>query len=200
MRIAVSAIVLLITIGATALQVVAELVQSLPTEQTAQSLGFEPRHLALIDTQVESEIEKGDLPGCVILIGRREGIALAKAYGHRQVEPCTEEMTLDTVFDMASITKPVVTATSIMLLLERGQLRLGDAVATYIPEFGQNGKETITIEHLLTHQGGLVPDNPLEDYEHGTEEAWKRIWRLKPVEPVGTKLFTVMSDSLCWGK
>jgi uncharacterized protein YbbC (DUF1343 family)/CubicO group peptidase (beta-lactamase class C family) len=192
MRIAVSAIVLLMSVGATTPQVAAESVQNLPNEQTARSLGFEPSRLALIDAQVESEIEIGNLPGCVILIGRREGVAFAKSYGHRQVEPTAEMMTLDTGFDMASITKPVATATSIMLLVERGQLRLGDTVATYIPEFGQNGKETITIEQLLTHQGGLVPDNPLEDYEHGTEEAWKRIWQLKPVEPVGTKF--VYSD------
>jgi uncharacterized protein YbbC (DUF1343 family) len=192
MRIAVSAIVLLMSIGATTFRVVAESIANLPIEQTSRFLGFEPNHLAMIDAQVESEIQKGNLPGCVILIGRREGVAFAKAYGHRQVEPCTEEMTLDTLFDMASITKPVATATSIMLLVERGQLRLGDTVATYIPEFGQNGKETITIEHLLTHQGGLVPDNPLEDYEHGIEEAWNRIWQLKPLEPVGTKF--VYSD------
>lgn len=161
-------------------------------EQTAQSLGIEPKHLALIDIQVEDEITKGNLPGCVILIGRREGIAFAKAYGQRQVEPASETMTLDTIFDMASVTKPVATATSIMLLVERGQLRLGDTVATYIPEFGQNGKESITIEQLLTHQGGLIPDNPLGDYEHGTDEAWNRIWQLEPIEPVGTKF--VYSD------
>jgi uncharacterized protein YbbC (DUF1343 family)/CubicO group peptidase (beta-lactamase class C family) len=169
------------------------LAESNPSNLSAPAkLGFNAEHLGRIDGQIVKEIEKGNLPGCVILIGRREGIAFAKAFGHRQVEPCTEEMTLDTVFDMASITKPVATATSIMLLVERGQLRLGDTVATSIPEFGQNGKETITIEQLLTHQGGLVPDNPLEDYEHGTEEAWKRIWELKPVEPVGTKF--VYSD------
>jgi uncharacterized protein YbbC (DUF1343 family)/CubicO group peptidase (beta-lactamase class C family) len=157
-----------------------------------ESIGFDASHLAMIDAQVESEIKKANLPGCVVVIGRHDGIALAKAYGHRQIEPTAEAMTLDTVFDMASLTKPVATASSIMLLVERGQLRLGDAVATYIPEFGQSGKEAITIEQLLTHQGGLIADNPLKDYEHGTDEAWARIWKLKPVEPVGTKF--VYSD------
>lgn len=153
----------------------------------AAALGFDRERLNSIDEQVALEIEKGNMPGCVVMIGRKDGIAFAKAYGDRQVEPAKEEMTLDTVFDMASVTKPVATATSIMLLVERGQVRLGDPVATYIPEFAQNGKDAITIEHLLTHQSGLIPDNPLGDYEHGVDEAWKRIWALKPTVPVGTK-------------
>lgn len=152
-----------------------------------KDLGFDTDHLRRIDEQVAAEIDKGNMPGCVVMIGRREGIGFAKAYGERQVEPTSEEMTLDTVFDLASITKPVATATSIMLLVERGQVRLGDPVSRYIPEFAQNGKDSITIEHLLTHQGGLIPDNPLDDYNHGVDEAWRRIWELTPVEAVGTK-------------
>ncbi len=159
---------------------------SLPVKQPAE-LGLSTSQLERIDDMVAVEIVKGNIPGCVVMIGRREGIAFARAYGHQQVEPTKEEMTLDTVFDMASITKPVATATSIMLLVERGQVRLGEPVATYIPEFAQNGKEAITVEHLLTHQGGLIPDNSIEDYEHGVEEAWKRMWALKPIEPAGAK-------------
>jgi uncharacterized protein YbbC (DUF1343 family)/CubicO group peptidase (beta-lactamase class C family) len=157
------------------------------TEVDHANLGFDFERLKSIDGQVAREIEKGNMPGCVVMVGRQDGIAFAKAYGHRQIEPTKEAMTLDTVFDMASVTKPVATATSIMLLVERGQVRLGDPVATYIPEFAQNGKESITIEHLLTHQSGLIPDNPLDDYDHGADEAWKRIWALKPTAPVGTK-------------
>jgi uncharacterized protein YbbC (DUF1343 family)/CubicO group peptidase (beta-lactamase class C family) len=153
----------------------------------AAQLGFDSERLNNIDEQVAFEIEQGNMPGCVVMIGRRNAIAFAKAYGHRQVEPTKEEMTLDTVFDLASVTKPIATATSIMLLVERGQIRLGDPVATYIPEFAQNGKEAITIEHLLTHQSGLIPDNPLDDYNHGIDEAWNRIWVLKPIEAVGEK-------------
>lgn len=150
-------------------------------------LGFDGAQLDRIDAQVAGEIERGNLPGCVVMIGRTNGVAFARTYGNRQVEPQQEPMTLNTVFDMASITKPVATATSIMLLVERGQIRLHDPVKNYIPEFGQNGKEEITVEHLLTHQAGLIPDNPVADYEEGPEEAWKRIWALKPVAPIGEK-------------
>ena len=152
-----------------------------------QAVGFDSRRLDRIDQLVADEIQKENLPGCVVMIGRQGAIAFAKSYGHRQLEPTEEKMTLDTVFDMASLTKPVATATSIMILVERGKVRLRDPVATYIPEFAQQGKDAITVEHLLTHQGGLIPDNPLADYQQGVEEAWKRIWALKPKVEIGTK-------------
>jgi uncharacterized protein YbbC (DUF1343 family) len=101
-------------------------------------------------------------------------------------------MTADTVFDLASITKPVATATSVMLLVERGQLNLADKVIAFIPEFGCHGKETITIRDLLTHQSGLLPDNALKDYLDGPELALQRICELELQNPVGAKF--VYSD------
>jgi len=149
--------------------------------------GFDSAHLQRIDRLVAEQIEQKRLPGCVVMIGRKGTVAFAKAYGHRRLEPSPEKMTLDTVFDMASLTKPVATATSIMLLVERGKVRLRDPVVEYLPEFAPNGKGEITIEHLLTHQGGLIPDNPLGDYQQGVDEAWRRIWALKLSHPVGEK-------------
>ena len=104
---------------------------------------------------------------------------MLKAYGRRQIEPDDEAMTVDTVFDMASLTKPIATATSIMMLVERGEVRLRNPVAEYIPEFGQNGKDDITVEDLLVHRGGLIPDNSLKDYQDGAEKSWERIFALK---------------------
>jgi uncharacterized protein YbbC (DUF1343 family)/CubicO group peptidase (beta-lactamase class C family) len=96
-------------------------------------------------------------------------------------------MTTDTVFDMASITKPVATATSVMLLVERGQLELGDKVASIIPEFAVNEKDGVTIHDLLTHQSGLLPDNALSDYDDGPEAALRKICELKLQAPTGSK-------------
>ena len=96
-------------------------------------------------------------------------------------------MTTDTVFDMASLTKPIATATSVMILVERGKLRLDDPVAKYLPDFAQQGKDKITIEQLLTHQGGLLPDNAVKDYLDGPEKAWRRIDALKLQYTPGTK-------------
>src|ERR1043166_5495213 len=96
-------------------------------------------------------------------------------------------MTSDTVFDMASITKPVATATSVMLLVERGQLKLGQRVSSIIPEFAANEKDSITIFDLLTHQSGLLPDNAVKDYEDGQEDAIKKICALELQAPTGTR-------------
>jgi len=88
---------------------------------------------------------------------------------------------------LASLTKPIATATSILQLVERGHVRLGQRAADLLPEFGRHGKEAITIEQLLIHQSGLIPDNPLEDYLHGPEVAWERICDLRLVAPVGSE-------------
>jgi uncharacterized protein YbbC (DUF1343 family)/CubicO group peptidase (beta-lactamase class C family) len=142
-------------------------------------LGLDAAQLARIDAIIEAEIEAKNLPGCVVAIGRTGGVGMLKAYGRRQIEPDDEAMTVDTVFDMASLTKPIATATSIMILVERGEVRLRNPVADYIPEFAQNGKEHITVEDLLVHRGGLIPDNSLKDYQDGEEKSWERIFALK---------------------
>ena len=95
-------------------------------------------------------------------------MAYLKAYGNRSVYPNVEKMTTETIFDMASCSKPVGTATCAMKLLEQGSFRLLDPVNRYIPEFknwkqGTRNEETIRIIHLLTHTSGLpayayVPD------------------------------------------
>ncbi len=179
---------LLLVLAGTALALVPAYVGAKPlTRCSPKEAGFDAAHLARIDGLVAEQIAKKRLPGCVVMVGRRGAIAFAKAYGHRRMQPSPEKMTLDTVFDMASLTKPMATATSIMLLVERGLVRLRDPVVEYLPEFAPHGKDAITIEDLLTHQGGLVPDNALGDYQHGVDEAWQRIWRLKLSYPVGEK-------------
>ena len=149
--------------------------------------GFDPARLAAIDGLVEGALADSKMPGCVVCIGRRDGIALLKAYGRRAVAPADEPMTTDTVFDLASITKPVATATAVMRLVEEGRLRLSDPVATHIPEFAAAGKEKLTVHDLLTHQSGLIADNPISDYADGPDAAFERIWRLAPLHPVGEK-------------
>jgi uncharacterized protein YbbC (DUF1343 family)/CubicO group peptidase (beta-lactamase class C family) len=149
----------------------------------AASLGLNQQQLDRIDAMVEAEIEAKRLPGCVVAIGRTGGVGFLKAYGNRRIEPSQEPMTVDTLFDMASLTKPIATATSVMILVEQGKVRLRNPIAEYIPEFGQNGKENITVEDLLVHRGGLIPDNALKDYEDGVENAWERIFALPTDKP-----------------
>jgi CubicO group peptidase (beta-lactamase class C family) len=151
-----------------------------------QSLSAEPR-LPEVDRLVEQALAAGKAPGAVVLIGAREGILHRAAYGLRQVEPTPEPMTLDAVFDLASLTKPVATATSVLLLAQRGQIDVLAPVSRTMPEFAGEGKDVVTIAQLLTHTSGLIADNPLADYQGGRDEAWQRICGLKLVAPPGEK-------------
>lgn len=152
-----------------------------------REVGLDAAQLAAIDELVAEGIAQQKMPGCVVLVARRGKIALLKAFGDRALMPQRRPMTTDTLFDMASITKPVATATSVMLLIEQGKLALEDTAAKHWPEFGRHGKERITIRQLLTHQGGLIPDNALADYENGFEQAMQRVCELKLQSEPGTK-------------
>ena len=158
----------------------------LPLLPPAQS-GLSPEKLADIDGLVATAIAEKKLPGCVILVGRPDGIAFIKAYGDKRLEPEREAMTDDTVFDLASLTKPLATATSIMKLVEQGKLAVDEPVIKYLPDFGVEGKEQITIRDLLVHRSGLIPDNAISDYQQGPQLARTRLLALKPVAPCGTK-------------
>jgi uncharacterized protein YbbC (DUF1343 family)/CubicO group peptidase (beta-lactamase class C family) len=155
-------------------------------------IGLDAGQLEHIDSVVQQALEQNRMPGCVVCVGRQGKIAFLRAYGNKQVEPEATPMTTDTVFDLASLTKPIATATSIMLLVERGQLRLSDKVESHLPEFGQNGKGDVTVLQLLTHQSGLIADNALSDYLDGPEKAWERIFALGLTSEPGKKF--VYSD------
>ncbi len=157
-------------------------------EQTEPAaVGLDKVRMAAMDALIAEAIVAEKLPGCVVCVGRQGKIAWLKAYGNKRLEPTLEAMTTDTVFDLASLTKPIATATSIMKLMELGQLRLDQKVVDWLPEFGLHGKEEIRLTHLLVHQSGLIPDNALADYEHGPEVAWQRICELKLVAAVGAE-------------
>ncbi len=113
--------------------------------------------LCWIGGLVEEAIRQGDLPGAVVLVGQNEDILYRKAFGHRALVPEIEPMTVDTVFDLASLTKVVATTTSVMQLIEAGRISLKDPVSKYIPQFKRRDKSKITVRDLLTHMSGLRP-------------------------------------------
>jgi uncharacterized protein YbbC (DUF1343 family) len=141
--------------------------------------GVAAERLARIDNVVSDSIAKHELPGAVVLVGHRGKIVFRKAYGNRAVEPLAEPMTVDTVFDLASLTKTIATATSVMILVEEGKLALSDPVVRYVPEFAAGGgdRSKVTIEQLLTHRAGLPPDDPLDLYTGTPEEIFARKYR-----------------------
>jgi CubicO group peptidase (beta-lactamase class C family) len=143
--------------------------------------------LARLDEAVQEALSRNDCPGAVVLVAQNGRIAWRKAYGQRSRQPSETAMTLDTVFDLASLTKPIATATSILLLVEQGKLRLADRVAQHFPGFGRHGKDAITVEHLLLHTGGLIADNPLAEYRTGRGQALEHIQALKPLVVPGER-------------
>ena len=108
--------------------------------------GFSP-----VDGLVQQEVTAQGITGAVLLIGHDGKIVHQKAFGLRATSPRAERMTLDTIFDLASLTKVVATAPSVMRLVQFGQIRLNDQVSHYIPEFAANGKQSSTIRNLLCH-------------------------------------------------
>jgi len=151
-----------------------------------------PNRLAVVDSIVQEAIHAGQIPGAVVLVWHNGQVLYRKAFGYRALEPRRELMTVDTVFDLASLTKVVATTTAVMQLVEKGEVRLNDPVAKYIPEFAQNGKEDITVRGLLTHYSGLEPDLDLTHVWQGRDTAFSMAFAEKPVNPSGSRF--VYSD------
>ncbi len=137
---------------------------------------------------VQAAIDAGDLPGALVGLWHDGQWVLHESYGHRALDPDKEAMTFDTVFDMASITKPVATATSAMLLVQDGKLDLNARVVDYLPEFTGDGRDDVRVWHLMTHTGGLIPDNALADYQSGIDQAWQKLFKQKINSKPGEKL------------
>jgi uncharacterized protein YbbC (DUF1343 family)/CubicO group peptidase (beta-lactamase class C family) len=151
-----------------------------------------PRLRALLDPIMERAVADGNIPGGVLLIGHNGRVVYRRAFGFRSLEPIRERMTVDTIFDLASLTKCVATTTSIMKLVQEGRVRLNDPAASYLPEFAQNGKQDITIRELLTHYSGLAPDLDLQAPWTGRDTAFALAMAQKPVNPPGSRF--VYSD------
>ena len=134
-----------------------------------EAVGLDASRLANADRAIAQAIADKTIPGAVLCVERHGKIGYLKAYGNKRVYPNTEKMTTGTVFDMASCSKAMSTATCAMILIDRGQLRLNDRVDQYVPEF-ENWKDSITGEteairviDLMTHTSGLPPYAPVQE-------------------------------------
>jgi uncharacterized protein YbbC (DUF1343 family)/CubicO group peptidase (beta-lactamase class C family) len=145
-----------------------------------------------VDAAIEKSVADGTIPGAVLVIGHHGRVVHRAAFGSRSLEPTRERMTVDTIFDLASLTKCIATTTSVMQLLQDGRVRLNDPVATYLPEFAQNGKRDITVRDLLTHYSGLAPDLDLKAPWSGRDTAFQMAMQQRPTDPPGSRF--VYSD------
>src|SRR5579872_5310853 len=143
------------------------------------------------DEQIHQAIRSGLIPGAVLLIGHDGGVLYRKAYGSRALIPKREAMTVDTIFDAASLTKVIATTSCLMKLFEEGKIRLNDPVTKYLPEF-QGGKSDITVRNLMTHFSGLRPDLDLKPAWSGYETGIHRALIDPPAGPPGARF--VYSD------
>jgi uncharacterized protein YbbC (DUF1343 family)/CubicO group peptidase (beta-lactamase class C family) len=142
--------------------------------------------LTVLDPLINDAIAQRQTPGAVIVVGHNGQVVYRKAYGSRALVPRREEMTVDTIFDCASLTKVVATTPALMQLWEQGKFRMNDPVAKYIPEFAQNGKEDINIRELLVHYSGLPEDLELTPKWEGKDTGYRMAFGVTPSRPEGS--------------
>ena len=146
---------------------------------------FRSEKLAEIDDAIQHAIRNQACPGGVLWLEHR-GHSYHKAYGNRSLVPDTEPMSEDTIFDLASLTKVIACTPAVMLLIERGQIKLDAPVQSYLPEFNGDGNEAVTVRHLLTHVSGLPGDIETRSDWHGQEAAIQKACAEKLLTPPGT--------------
>jgi len=165
------------------------LIQTLLLSPAHSLEAFSREQIAAIEESTRKAIRTGQVPGAVILIGNREKVLYRRALGFRVLKPKRVPMTPDTIFDVASLTKVIATTPAFMQLIETGKVSLDDPIAKHWQEFNTNGKEQITVRHLLTHYSGLRSGVDLRPDWSGYKEGLKKIVEEKPISIPGT-LFT----------
>ncbi|MFA6769768.1 MAG: serine hydrolase [Bacteroidales bacterium] len=134
-----------------------------------EAVGMSSAKLSNVDLIINNSISKGEIPGAVLAVVKGDKMVYLKSYGNKSIYPKVEKMDVNTMFDLASVSKSVGTAISIMQLVEQGKIRLTDNVAMYIPGFKgyddpESGKTIdIKIIDLLTHSSGLPPYAPTDE-------------------------------------
>src|SRR5262245_30253619 len=161
----------------------------------------------IVENAFEEAVSEGVFPGAVLLVSKDGSIVYERAFGHRSLLPQKSPMEIDTIFDLASLTKPIATTVGIMLLIKEKKLRLDDQVTRVIPMYGVFGKSLTTFRHLLNHTSGLPGWKPFfEEIIKGEKSGrinfvtsraaknyvFEQIHREKPVTPPGTQ--SVYSD------
>ncbi|MBN2507589.1 MAG: beta-lactamase family protein [Verrucomicrobia bacterium] len=148
----------------------------------AAGAAFKPGALAQLDAAITDAIAEKKTPGAVLWI-EHQGQSYHRAYGRRALEPALEPMTGDTVFDVASLTKVLATTPAVLRLVERGQVRIDDPLRRHLPEFEGDGRDAVTVRHLLTHTSGLltgISGVPFSGYTGAIARALQKNPRVSP--------------------
>jgi CubicO group peptidase (beta-lactamase class C family) len=156
------------------------------------TLKLNAANFSSVDEVINNAISSRYFPGAQLIVGNKDNILYQKNYGSFTYEDPLKMVDNSTMFDIASLTKVTATTTAIMKLYDDGKINLDDRVAYYIPEFGVNGKESITILNLLLHNSGLKAWVPFYQFTTGREGALKIIYDIQLDYPTGTQ--TLYSD------
>ncbi len=141
----------------------------------------------IADSLIENAISDSAFPGAVLLVSKGGKIVHEKAYGHFTYDRTSPEMNINTIFDLASVSKVVGTTTMAMMLIDKGKMNLDDKVIKFLPEFNNNGKENITIRNLLVHNSGLAAFKKYYDVYSKADEVVNDIMNLAPEQDPGSK-------------
>jgi len=156
-----------------------------------------------IEDAFKEAVENGVFPGAVVLVGKGEETVFEGVYGQRSLLPEKSPMERDTIFDLASLTKPLATTTAIMLLVKERKVQLDDQVTRFVPNFGVFGKSQATFRHVLAHCSGLAAWKPYYEEVSKSEKngglkfvaskaaqsfVFERIHRERPIAPPGTRI------------
>ncbi|MGB8319948.1 MAG: serine hydrolase domain-containing protein, partial [Ignavibacteriaceae bacterium] len=149
-----------------------------------------------VDSIINASIADSAFPDAVLLIQKDGKIIHEKAFGYYTYKPSSGKVTVNTMYDLASLTKVIATTTATMICYDRGLFKLDDKVVKYFPKFGVNGKENVTIRNLLVHDSGLRPDIPsyraFDSVKNKEQGVMNEIFNDSLIYPTGTKM--VYSD------
>ncbi len=158
-----------------------------PRNDTISKPAFSP-----VERLISNSIKYRAFPGAVLLVWKDGRIIFEKPFGHLTYDDSSAEISTNTIFDLASLTKVIATTTAAMICVDRKLFSIDDLVAKYIPAFAQNGKENITIKNLLMHNSGLPAYKKFYALYSDPQQVLDDIYSTKPAYPPGTK--TIYSD------
>ncbi|HUG54320.1 MAG TPA: serine hydrolase [Vicinamibacteria bacterium] len=150
-------------------------------------VGFRPEAMAEVDRVIEAAVAGGAFPGASVAVGKDGALAHLKAFGRLSYDPGADPVRTDTIYDLASLTKVIVTTTMAMTLVDEGKLDITKPVSAFLPEFQGGNKDEVTVAHLLTHSSGVDWWAPLYKEMSGKKAYLERILAMDLVYPPGTK-------------
>ena len=145
-----------------------------------------------VEEIIQSAIKDSAFPGAVVLVSKEGKIIYDKAFGHLTYDDTSATVTINTIYDIASLTKVIATNTAVMICYDKNLFSLDNPVAKYLPAFSQNGKEKVTIKNLLLHNSGLPAFKRFYKNYSSADEVINDIYKTPLIYEPGSK--TVYSD------